>query len=557
MVQLRFLLFTLCAYLCTLGQSVKTKAFAETRADTDATPSVGNGKLKPLVLVDEKESSSLQSRAGGGAAGGAADVVGWTQTAALSSIANVATLEKATLLPAAIDPPLAEKRFVLAMSTPLLLLAYGLIKAAERFTSQRVSKALSVTGCAVGLYTAHVGYGFMQEVIMTIPYGSELFPSVACLVAVNRLVAVIAALVAVKLVAKRHMAIFEHGQGSARLACLLPALTNVAASWCQYAALWYVTFPTQMLFKSMKVVPVMIFGRWVLRRTYPLAEYVEACLIAAGVVAFGIWAETDASAGVRSQWLGFLLLVGFLTCDSLTPNLQKRAFAAVNPDAFQMMFYVGTVSLTYSLIVMSVTGQVQPMRDFFLQHPESIVDVLGLSVLSTVGQIFIYHTVKHHGPVSLTLIMTTRQMVSLALSSSIFRHHFPTNALVAVGLVFMVLLERTYRSMAPTEKMVRAPAPPPQTPPTNIFRKDRRGCPREQASSDRGSAASPSVSASGSPSVHSDRNGCSSDETSDTSETCSSISNTPKTDDAKSREGSPTISGAVLPRMQGQNSYRA
>merc|ERR1719473_1576739 len=114
----------------------------------------------------------------------------------------------------------------------------------------------------------------------------------------------------------------------------------------------------------------MIFGRWVLRRTYPLAEYVEACLIAVGVVAFGIWAETDPSAGVRSQWLGFLLLVGFLTCDSLTPNLQKRAFAAVNPDAFQMMFYVGVVSLTYSLIIMAFGGQLHISMAFFLAHKE-------------------------------------------------------------------------------------------------------------------------------------------------------------------------------------------
>merc|ERR1719271_2229046 len=104
------------------------------------------------------------------------------------------------------------------------------------------------------------------------------------------------------------------------------------------------------------------------------------------------------------------------------------------------MFYVGTVSLTYSLIVMSVTGQVQPMRDFFLQHPESIVDVLGLSVLSTVGQIFIYHTVKHHGPVTLTLIMTTRQVASIVLSCALFHHGIPQVAALAAGLVFLVIV---------------------------------------------------------------------------------------------------------------------
>eukprot|EP00971_Amphidinium_carterae_P116650 2310609-Amphidinium_carterae.1 len=41
---------------------------------------------------------------------------------------------------------------------------------------------------------------------------------------------------------------------------LVISLTNVYASTCQYEALKYVSFPVQMLGKSFKMMPVMMWG---------------------------------------------------------------------------------------------------------------------------------------------------------------------------------------------------------------------------------------------------------------------------------------------------------
>lgn len=38
------------------------------------------------------------------------------------------------------------------------------------------------------------------------------------------------------------------------------SLSNVIATWCQYEALKYVSFPTQTLGKCGKMIPVMIMG---------------------------------------------------------------------------------------------------------------------------------------------------------------------------------------------------------------------------------------------------------------------------------------------------------
>jgi adenosine 3'-phospho 5'-phosphosulfate transporter B2 len=40
------------------------------------------------------------------------------------------------------------------------------------------------------------------------------------------------------------------------------AISNMLSSWCQYEALRYVSFPAVTLFKSFKLAPVMLMGKF-------------------------------------------------------------------------------------------------------------------------------------------------------------------------------------------------------------------------------------------------------------------------------------------------------
>lgn len=40
-----------------------------------------------------------------------------------------------------------------------------------------------------------------------------------------------------------------------------PSISNMLSSWCQYEALRYISFPATTLFKSFKLVPVMVMGK--------------------------------------------------------------------------------------------------------------------------------------------------------------------------------------------------------------------------------------------------------------------------------------------------------
>ena len=61
------------------------------------------------------------------------------------------------------------------------------------------------------------------------------------------------------------------------------------------------------------------------------------------------------------------------------------------------------------------------------------------------GQLFIYTTIKEFGPIVFTVIMTTRHMISICISSFIFKHQMTLKALSGAVLVFGVLFYQIRR----------------------------------------------------------------------------------------------------------------
>ncbi|CAF1185996.1 unnamed protein product, partial [Rotaria sordida] len=55
---------------------------------------------------------------------------------------------------------------------------------------------------------------------------------------------------------------------------------NCMSTWFQYESLLYISFPVQVIAKSIKTVPVMIVGRFVSGKTYPLRQYLLMLLMA-------------------------------------------------------------------------------------------------------------------------------------------------------------------------------------------------------------------------------------------------------------------------------------
>lgn len=221
-----------------------------------------------------------------------------------------------------------------------------------------VTKGLKLVACFIGLQASYVTWGVLQEFVMTKSYGSAMFPSAVFLVFSNRLTAMLVAscIVAYKSSKNQftHKAPFHYYAPS--------SISNVTSSWAQYQALAYVDFPTQTLFKSSKIIPVMLVGKYLHGKTYEWIEYGEAIVITCGIATFmlsqGNTKHKDANPENASMYtLGIMLLCVYVLADSFTSQWQSRVFKEFKVDQFQMMFGVNFFSICFTSLSLIFSGE--------------------------------------------------------------------------------------------------------------------------------------------------------------------------------------------------------
>jgi len=343
-------------------------------------------------------------------------------------------------------------------------------------------------GCALGLQLAYVSWGLFQERIATKGYRvsdtgePEMFPSVTFLVCSNRLSAVLTAMLMLALTARRRRAAAPARRSLSAMEAQMPdaggagapkklhwrsrawkysrvfgpaSLSNVFSSWCQYSALQYVSFPTQVLFKSNKIIPTMLMGRLLKGKKHPWRDYAEALVISFCVATFMFYekkrprraaaVEEDGDADVPKAAFGVVMLCGYLFFDSFTSQWQSVGFGKHKLSQYEMMLGINSFSLVYTLLKMSGSGELTESLAFLQRHPTALEHVFAFSICSCVGQLFIFFTIKRFGPVMFSIIMTTRQMLSMVASCLIFGHSLGGASLLAAAVVFSVLGVRIRR----------------------------------------------------------------------------------------------------------------
>ena len=73
-------------------------------------------------------------------------------------------------------------------------------------------------------------------------------------------------------------------------------------------------------------------------------------------------------------------------------------------------------------VVIVIVGDIPRVIEFMMYNPSALWYNVLTAITSTTGQIAIFYTIKRFGPVVFTIIMTTRQMMSIVLSTVLFGH---------------------------------------------------------------------------------------------------------------------------------------
>ncbi|CAE7248506.1 UTR5B [Symbiodinium sp. KB8] len=304
---------------------------------------------------------------------------------------------------------------------------------------------LAFYGCGiVGMLAV---YGILQERIMTVRYDDEMFRHSVFLVLCNRLVAVLFAAV----LASMHK---ESLANNAPLRLyLIVSLSNVIASTCQYEALKHVSFVVQMLGKSFKTIPVMMWGMVVSGKRYSLTDWLLAAVVTAGITIFLISGPHRAPGeGTGCSTLaGLALLSGFLALDGLTSVMEEKLFKDYETSKWNQILYVNLLSSTTSAAALVVSGEFMPALSFS-RHAAFLRDASFLSLSAVAAQYFIYSQIREFGAVVFALTMNIRQVVSIALSYITYAHTMTLWQLAGIVLVFATLFYKSFLGMSKATK---------------------------------------------------------------------------------------------------------
>jgi len=228
------------------------------------------------------------------------------------------------------------------------------------------------------------------------------------------------------------------------------ALTYLLAMVCSNMALQWVSYPTQVIGKSGKPIPVMILGVLLGRKSYPIQKYFFVLLVVIGVALF-MYKDGHASANTSgSIGIGEMLLILSLTMDGITAAVQERMRAEYKTKSLHMMSSINKWSIIFLGIAIAYTGELFDFISFVERHPSIIWELVSFSFASAQGQLFIFLMVEHFGPLPCSIVTTTRKFFTVFGSILFFGNSLSTRQWIATFIVFTgLLLDSLYGKKAP------------------------------------------------------------------------------------------------------------
>lgn len=250
---------------------------------------------------------------------------------------------------------------------------------------------LGLVVCALGIYLSFIPYGIFQESIYSYSSPSgQRFDSTLTLL----LVQVIGHTVVSGGIS---YALRENPQTLPMKEAWMPGFTFVSAMLFSNLALEYVSYPTQALAKSSKMIPVMIGGLFFGSERYSLLQYMQVVCVTIGITVFQ-WKSPKTTR--ENDFFGLALLILSLILDGLTGPKQKLITAKRRCTSFQLMFACNAwAMLLLGTLLFSPLGEGLGGVEFITasENSELFRYVILFSACSALGSSMIFFTLKKFG----------------------------------------------------------------------------------------------------------------------------------------------------------------
>ncbi|XP_060045170.1 adenosine 3'-phospho 5'-phosphosulfate transporter 2 isoform X2 [Erinaceus europaeus] len=233
----------------------------------------------------------------------------------------------------------------------------------------RFNKLTQFFICVAGVFVFYLIYGYIQELIFSLegfkPYGWYL-------TLVQFAFYSIFGLIELQFIQDKRRRI----PGKTYM---IIAFLTVGTMGLSNTSLGYLNYPTQVIFKCCKLIPVMLGGVFIQGKRYNIADVSAAMCMSLGLIWFTLadssiapnFNLTGAKQGARTRILALTLEFHTMSIkpDAVIGNVQEKAMKLHSASNSEMVLYSYSIGFVYILLGLTCTSGLGPAVTFCSKNP--------------------------------------------------------------------------------------------------------------------------------------------------------------------------------------------
>eukprot|EP00697_Spironema_sp_BW2_P003049 gnl/Spiro4/14078_TR7558_c0_g1_i1.p1 gnl/Spiro4/14078_TR7558_c0_g1~~gnl/Spiro4/14078_TR7558_c0_g1_i1.p1 ORF type:complete len:413 (+),score=96.70 gnl/Spiro4/14078_TR7558_c0_g1_i1:98-1240(+) len=246
------------------------------------------------------------------------------------------------------------------------------------------------------------------------------------------------------------------GQASTRTASLYAYISLTAVLWCttffSTQSLNYINYPTKVVVRSCKLIPTMVVGIFINRRSFTFLEYFSAFLVCAGLVMFTL----GDMATPTFHPIGLVLAALSVVADAFLPNIQERLIGQ-GSSRLEVVYYSNLYAFFLMLVPVLGAGELRAAASIAISDFRVFLTLFVFMFLAYFAIMTQTAMVERFGSVPATLTGNIRKALTVVLSFLLYPKPFLSAYLVGGLLVLAGVLGTVYakESHSPYRKVHR------------------------------------------------------------------------------------------------------
>lgn len=209
------------------------------------------------------------------------------------------------------------------------------------------------------------------------------------------------------------------------------------------------SYPTAVLFKSSKMIPVMIGSMIFLKKKYNFLEILSVLMIVTGLIGISY---SDKISKNQFNIFGVILAVTSLIADAFASTMQEKALVqneASQSEVISMMYLIGSF---YTFFVSLISGQLYRGIRCCIQYPSMIFYLACFAFLGSIGVQFVYLLMKAFDSLVTVMVTSVRKAMTVCLSFILFPDkkftllHFLSILMITFGM-FMNFIGKRHKNV--------------------------------------------------------------------------------------------------------------